>query len=124
MHRATQFLDLVEQQFHEVASLLAQEDPTQFAQASAALHTLTLELVRLMAVARRHPDANRLMRQRLKLLAIGMQTLRDNLSRRAAFVDRSVAVLFPAKADATYSAGGARRGNIYQQPRSFRSLPA
>jgi len=96
--------DRVEQQFKQAAAYLASGDALQLQTASANLHALSAELARLVQAS----PPNKILSQRVKILAQGLQMLRDNLSRQAAFNQQSLQVLLPQAAKSTYS-GGAKR---------------
>jgi len=105
--------DRVEQQFQEVATLLASGDALQLQTASAALQALSTELARMVQAA---PRSNKISRQRVKGMAQGLQMLRDNLSRQAAFTQQSLQVVLPRAVQSTYTGGasvyGARLGDF------------
>lgn len=111
-------LDLVEQQFHQVAAFLAQADAPSVQTASTALQQLTLEFSRLLQAAnasRVGPAARKALRQRLLPLASGLQMLRDNLSRQAALNQMALNVLVPTPVKSTYSGGSPVYGAVARQ---------
>ena len=111
-------LDLVEQQFRQVAAFLAQADATNVQTASSALQALTLEFSRLLQaanVSRVSPAGQKTLRRRLVQLAAGLQMLRDNLSRQAALNQMALNVLVPAPARSTYSGGSSVYGTVARQ---------
>ena len=117
-------LDLVEQKFNEVASLLASGEASALEPASAGLRDLTLQLARLLPQAARGGPTRKTLEPRLRALASGIQVLRENLSRRAAFVEQSVRVLVPMAAAPAYSVGGAKFGSAVLHSGAFRPLAA
>jgi hypothetical protein len=120
-------LDLVEQQFRQVAALLAQADAPNVQTASAALQSLSVEFSRLLQSAntsRVSLTAQKSLRRRLVPLAAGMQMLRDNLSRQAALNQMALNVLVPAPAKSTYSGGSSVYGTVARQGGVQRFLAA
>lgn len=117
-------LDLVEQQFNEVASILASDDVSHMAQASAALQALAVELVQLIGPAERLRTAPATDIERIKALSTGMSLLRDNLSRRAAYVNQALKIVVPTPAKSTYSNAGSPFGGVIQQSGQFKVLAA
>jgi hypothetical protein len=124
MQNSLKTLDLVEQKFNEVASFLVSGDAVSMEVATLALRDLALELSRLLPIAARTARTGKVYRLRLKKLAGGVQILRENLSRRAAFVDQAVRVLVPTSAPATYSSGGSVYGTAIHQSGAFKVLAA
>ena len=127
MQNSLNTLDLVERQFNEVALLLASGDAVGLAQSSLALKELMLELAQLAPLANGASSATgakKAIRLRLKNLGAGVQVLRENLSRRAAFVDHAVRVLVPTPAPSTYSVGSTVYGTAMQQSGAFKVLAA
>ncbi len=111
-------LDLVEQQFRQVAAFLAQADAPNVQAASSALQNLTLEFSRLLQaanVSRVSLAAKKALRRRLVQQAFGLQMLRDNLSRQAALNQMALNVLVPTPARSTYSGGSSVYGSVARQ---------
>jgi hypothetical protein len=118
-------LDLVEQQFNQVAALLASGDAPTLETASNALQTLSLDLVRLLQVpANASPASKKALRQRVVALAGGLQMLRDNLSRQAAYNQQALHVVVPTPAKSTYGGGGSVYGSVARQVGVHRYLAA
>ena len=118
MHNPEQILDRIEQQFNAAATHVIDGDAQALAVACEALQSLSVELSQLLARTRKIPKDRQLL-LRIKSLAQGLQVVRDNLSRRSAFVEQSVAILFPRRSGPTYSANGAGVGRGLQRPRGF-----
>lgn len=108
-------LDLVEQQFNQVAAFLASGDAPNVQTASAALQTVSVELARLLQAADHKPLARKAIRQRVMAMAAGMQILRDNLSRQAAFNLLALKVVVPTPTQSTYSGGSSVYGSVARQ---------
>jgi len=118
-------LDLVEQQFNQVAAFLVSGDALQLQTASHALQSLGLELAKLMQTSsQQSPAAKAALRRRVQSLAAGLQILRDNLSRRAAYTDQALAVVVPVAEKSTYSAGSSVYGSVARQTGAFKVLAA
>ena len=109
-------LDLVEQQFNQVAAFLASGQAPQLETASQALQALTTELARLLPVtATASPASQKALHQRVRALASGLQMLRDNLSRQAAFNQQALQVVVPTPAKSTYGGGTSVYGTVARQ---------
>jgi hypothetical protein len=118
-------LDLVEQQFNKVASLLASGQAPQLETASQALHALSVELARLLQSQEKASAAGRkILRQRIVAMASGLQMLRDNLSRQAAFNQQALQVVVPTPVKSTYGGGSPVYGTVAPQGGVQRYLAA
>ena len=127
MHNAMlKQLDLVEQQFNQVAAFLAGGDAPQLQTAAATLHALSLDLARLLQTPQQNlPAAQRnALRQRLQALARRLPMLRDGLSRQAAHAERALQVVVPTAPKSTYSGGSSVYGAVARQSGAFRVLAA
>ena len=123
-HPALHQLDLVEQQFNQVAAFLAAADAPHLQAATAMLQTLSVELGRLVSLPgnARVPQAD--MRQRVLSMAKGLQMLRDNLSRQAAMNQAALKVVVPTPPKSTYSGGTSVYGSVARQSGAFNVLAA
>lgn len=111
-------LDLVEQQFSQVAAFLARGDATALQGASATLQSHSAELSRLLQAKTPNavsPAIRRALRLRLRTLAAGLQSVRDNLSRQAAFNQQALSVVLPTPAKSTYAGGSPVYGAVARQ---------
>jgi hypothetical protein len=108
-------LDLVEQQFSQVAVFLAGGDATGLQVASAELQRLSVELSRQLQAPHVNPAIRKSARQRVKEMALGLQILRDNLSRQSAVNQMALNVVVPAPARSTYSGGSSVYGSVARQ---------
>jgi len=124
MQSPQELLIEVEHQFDEVAAHLAEGDAISLAEASAILQTLSVELLQVVrldpAQFRRVKD----LRPRVKVLVARFGVVRQQLLRRAAFVEQSVNVVLCRSAEPTYNVGGAGFGGGVLQSRAFRTLVA
>ena len=109
-------LDLVEQQFNQVAAFLASGQAPQLETASQALHALSVELARLLQVQESASAAGKkALRQRVVAIASGLQMLRDNLSRQAAYNQQALQVVVPTRPKSTYGGGSSVYGTVAPQ---------
>jgi hypothetical protein len=125
MHNpATHPLDLVEQQFNQVAAFLASADAPQLQTAAAQLQALCVELPRVLQ--RQSPALLKqpALRQRVLALGRGLQILRDNLARQAAFNQQALQVVMVVPAKSTYSGSGSVYGAVVRQAGVHRYLAA
>jgi hypothetical protein len=112
----TRQLDLVEQQFNQVAAFLASGQAPQLETASQALQALAVDLARLLAhPATASPVSQKALRQRVVALAQGLQMLRDNLSRQTAYTQQALEVVVPTAPKSTYGGGSSVYGTVARQ---------
>ena len=115
-HAMIQQLDLVEQQFNQVAAFLASGQAPQLETASQALQALSLDLARLLQTQSAASAASqKALHQRVVALASGLQMLRDTLSRQAAFNQQALQVVLPTPAKSTYGGGSSVYGTVARQ---------
>ncbi len=119
-------LDLVEQQFNQVAAFLAGGDAPQMQTAAATLQALSLDLARLLQTpSQTLPQPHRgAVRRRIQALAKRLPMLRDGLSRQAALNLRALQVVVPTPVKSTYSGGSSVYGSVARQSGAFRVLAA
>jgi hypothetical protein len=107
---------VIEERFHGLTLALIDGSPELVQASSAVLQNLAVELVRLMNSAggvRRAEWAG--LMPRVKVLAHGLAVFRENLLRRAAYVDRALELVVPATREkSTYSGAGAYGAPIRQ----------
>ena len=123
-HSLENHLDLVEQKFNEVAVVLASGDTQALAQASTALQALAVEMAELFTPLPRLRAAPAAQLLRIRALADGMVVLRDNLARRAAYVNQALKVVVPTPAKSTYGHSSSPFGGVIQQSGQFKVLAA
>lgn len=123
-HTPQSLLDRIEQQFNALAAMVAANDPSDMASASAALQTLTLELLQGLGPSPRLRAVPAPELARIKALSTGMQLLRDNLSRRAAYVNQALKIVVPRPAKSTYSSVSSPFGGVISQSGQFKVLAA
>jgi hypothetical protein len=123
-HSLENHLDLVEQKFNEVAVVLASGDAQGLAQASAALQALAVEMAELLTPLPRLRAAPAAQLLRIRALSDGMVVLRDNLARRAAYVNQALKVVVPTPAKSTYGHSSSPFGGVVQQSGQFKVLAA
>ena len=117
-------LDLVEQKFNEVSVVLASGDADGLAEASAALQALAIEMAELLTPLPRLRAAPAAQLLRIRALSDGMVVLRDNLARRAAYVNQALKVVVPTQAKSTYGNTSGPFGGVVQQSGQFKVLAA
>ena len=123
-HPLENHLDLVEQKFNEVAVVLASGDAQALAQASAALQALAVEMAELLTPLPRLRAAPTSQLLRIRALSDGMGVLRDNLARRAAYVNQALKVVVPTPVKSTYGNSTSPFGGVVQQSGQFKVLAA
>ncbi len=116
-------LDLLELQFKEVASALVDGNPDAVQSAGARLQQLAVGLVQMADEVGRNRLAAPLRTQRIKALAKGLPALRENLLRRAAYVDRALEIVVPTAPQSTY-VGRNTYGSAVRQSGTFNVLSA
>ena len=117
-------LDLVEQTFNEVAVVLASGDAEALAQASEALHALAVEMAQILTPVQLMRAADPAQLLRVRALADGMVVLRDNIGRRAAYVNQALGIVVPTAPKSTYSSARSQFGTVIQQTGQFKVLAA
>ena len=116
-------LDLLELQFTEVASALVDGNPDAVQSAGARLQQLAVGLVQMADEVGRNRLTAPLRAQRIKALAKRLPALRENLLRRAAYVDRALEVVVPTPPRSTY-VGRNTYGSAMRQSGAFNVLSA
>ena len=107
-------LDLVEQQFNEVSSVLMDGDADGIHSSMGRLQQLAVELLRLAngtgAQDARSPSSL----LKIQSLCRSLPALREVLLRRAAHVETALQIVMPSVARTTYSGQGPYGGGIRQ----------
>lgn len=117
-------LDLVEQQFNEVAALLASGNAVDLEMASAGLQALSVDLIQSFGGPGRKPTLTRPLTVRLQNLGEGMGLLRKNLARRQAQVTQALGILVPTAPPATYAKSAGPYGQAMVNSGAFTVLKA
>jgi hypothetical protein len=120
---SAEFLARVEQQFGALSVVLAQGDAAALAAASLGLQNLLTDWAQWLQASGAHLTEPA-MRTRIGVLVKGMQVLRQELSRRAAYVDQALRVVLPTPAASTYAAPRSTYGTVVPQSGAFRVLAA
>jgi hypothetical protein len=97
---------------------------TTRAQASAALQALAVEMAELLTTLPRLRAAPTAQLLRIRALSDGMGVLRDNLARRAAYVNQALKVVVPTPVKSTYGHSSSPFGGVVQQSGQFKVLAA
>ena len=98
-------LNLVEEQLNEAMRCLNDGDGQALVEASASLQATAMVLMQLMHTHRRTNSAQQFGVQ-IGQLAKRLITLRENLVRRSAYVDRALKVVLPTTDVSTYQSRG------------------
>ena len=117
-------LDRMEHCFNAAAALLASDDAQAFADTSATLHALALELAPIVGDAQRMSRLDAAQRQRVTALAQGLGVLREGLLRRSAYVHQALQVVVPTPAPSTYGKASSPFGAVAPQSGQFKVLAA
>lgn len=117
-------LDLLEAQVRELGASLIGADPTAVQAGGAALQRLAVELVHMVDGMGRGPLESPRRAHRIKALASGIATLRENLLRQMAYVDRALEIVVPVTRDKATYAGGGAYGKPVRQSGAFSVLAA
>lgn len=112
-------LDLVEQQFRQVAAFLAAADANQLPAATQQLQNLSMELARQLPSLQGSSQGSPGLQRRVQMLAQGMHMLRDTLLRQAAVNMQALQVVMPAPGSSTYGGASvygsvARQGSVHK----------
>lgn len=108
-------LDLLESLYQELAASLLDGKPADVLAGGAQLQRLAVELMQLSNGPQRAQFNTPRRLQRIRILASGVGSLRENMLRQMAYVDRALEIVVPATREkATYGGGGA--GGAYGQP--------
>ena len=117
-------LNLLESQLHELAKSLMDGDSVLLQDASTKFQHLTVELLHLVKGSKRISLKTAADTRRITALANGMASFRENLFRRAAYVDTALGLLIPETKDkATYS-GSRMYGSPARRSGSFNAFSA
>lgn len=98
-------LNLVEQQLNDAMRCLNEGDSQALTEVSVGLQSTAMELVQLMHTHRRTAGGQQFAVQ-IGQLAQRLISLRENLVRRSAYVDRALSVVLPASDVSTYQRRG------------------
>lgn len=105
-------IGLLEAQLQDMRAALIGGDPVAIQSTSALLHRLAVELVRIAQEVGRDQMKSPAYLRKISLLASVMGTLRENLVRQSAYVERALEVLVPAtRQKSTYASSG-----LYSSP--------
>jgi hypothetical protein len=118
-------LDLLDKQLHELSDRLVEGDAAGLQQASVQLQSLAVELVRLAEAAGRDVLGQHGRANRLRSLSARLGMARDNLARRAAYVEQALALVVPGTQNKGTYAGSTRGyGSPIRQSGAFSVLAA
>lgn len=107
-------LDLLEAQYKELAASLVHGEPAAVQAGGAQIQRLAVELVQLSNGPQRAQLNTPRRLQRMRTLASGLASVRENMLRQMAYVDRALEVVVPSTREKATYGGGA--GGAYGQP--------
>ena len=119
-----QLLGRIESKFSAVSLALVAGDPIAVQDSSTSLQELTVQFVQVLDELGRYGGVNAQLTARVKALAKALPALRENLLRRAAYVDQALALVIPSTQKTTYSNSHAQYGSALRQSGSLRGLSA
>ena len=117
-------LNLLESQLHELAKSLIEGDPVLLRDASTKFQHLTVELLHLVKGFKRVSLDAAADTRRITALASGMASFRENLLRRAAYVDTALGMLIPEIKDKPTYSGSGMYGSPAKRSGSFNAFSA
>ena len=117
-------LTRVEQALAEVGAHLAQGQASEFELACQTLQGAMLDCSRVDARWLQSLPSASALKTRLSVVRAGIAQVREHMARRAAAVRRSLQILLPTQAAATYGRGPAAYGTGKKSVASFTSLSA
>lgn len=117
-------LDLLESQLNALSLILVDGHPDALQSGSAALQRLAVDLVQVTAGKGLEQLKQPRQRRRVRVLATGIATLRENLLRQMAYVDRALEIVVPATRDKATYAGSGAYGKPIRQSGAFSVLAA
>ena len=117
-------LDLLESQLNALSASLLEGSPDTLVSGSAALQRLAVDLVRVTGGKGLEQLKQARQRRRVRVLATGLASLRENLLRQMAYVDRALEIVVPATRDKSTYAGSGAYGQPVRQSGAFSVLAA
>jgi hypothetical protein len=117
-------LDLLEEHFEALASSLIAGNPDALQSSSASLQLLAVELVQMLNADGRGQLRVSDRSRRVRALAGGLATVRENLFRQSAYVDRALELIVPATQQKSTYSGSRAYGGPVRQSGAFKALSA
>ena len=117
-------LDLLEERFEALAGTLIDGNPDWVQSASASLQLLAVELVQMLDANGRAQLRVPGRSHRIRALASGLATVRENLFRQSAYVDRALELIVPATQQKSTYSGNRAYGGPVRQSGAFKVLSA
>lgn len=117
-------LDRLESEFKTLSACLIDSQPEALVAASATLQRLAVELAKMAAGTSQMRLKSSSDVSRIKALAAGIASVRENLLRQVAYVGRALEIVVPATRDKSTYAGGGVYGQPVQQSGAFSVLSA
>lgn len=119
-----QQLDQLEYACNAASLALSEGDPAAVQAASSTLQHLAVEVLHLVNSAGRSTQSPELAILRIRALSNALPALRENLLRRAAYVDQALALVIPSTQKATYAKSGGIYGAAAPQSGTFKGFRA
>ncbi|MES2949713.1 MAG: hypothetical protein V4858_14315 [Pseudomonadota bacterium] len=117
-------LDLLEAHLEDVAASLIGGSPAAAQASGATLQRLAVELIQMADAAGRVQLGSPQRMLRIKALAAGIATLRENLLRQLAYFERALEIVVPATREKATYAGSTTYGMPGRQSGAFKVLAA
>lgn len=116
---------MLESQLHAVKRSLLGNSPDAVQASGATLQRLAVEFVQFVDAVGRAQLATPLRMRRIKALSDGLASLRENLLRQAAYVDRALAIVMPgAREKPTYTGAAGAYGGAPRRSGNFSGFAA
>ena len=117
-------LDRLDERFQALAASLTGGSPDQVQLASQQFQLLAVALVQALDSASRRALASPQRMRRIQLLAVGLASVRENLLRQSAYVERALEVVMPTARQKSTYAGNQTYGGPARQSGAFSVLSA
>ena len=117
-------LDHLEERLAALASTLIDGNPDALQSASASLQLLAVELVQMLNADGRGQLGVSGRSRRVRALSAGLGTVRENLFRQSAYVDRALELIVPATNQKSTYSGISTYGGPARQSGAFTVLSA
>lgn len=119
-----QHLDKLESACNTATLALSEGDSAAVQTASATLQQLAVDVLQLLSSAGRSTQNPESAIMRIRALSNALPALRENLLRRAAYVDQALALVIPSTQKTTYAKSGGMYGGAAPQSGAFKGFRA
>lgn len=114
-----QLLERVEQQISVVGSALLGNDPAVLESSTQSLQQLVTEMYRCHEQLQKSGQSSKHLNLRVKELSAALNTVRENMLRKSAFVDQALQIVFPENSQATYAPKSGPYGSAMRKSGKF-----